>query len=153
MQKMRRSSTAPEMLIRREMHGRGLRFRVNYRLLPGRPDLAFTSARIAVFVDGCFWHACPDHGEWWHEELERNVARDMEKDGQLDKLGWLVMHVWEHEDPVSVAEAIDQLWRSRRRTAAPRSSPGGFCAALRPAAATNGLDHRSACRYFGQKAG
>lgn len=127
MQKMRRSSTAPEMLIRRELHRRGLRFRVNYPLLPGRPDLAFTSVRIAVFVDGCFWHGCPDHGilpnnnrEWWCEKLERNVARDMEKDRQLGKLGWVVVHVWEHEDPVAAAEAIEQLWRSRRRTATPR---------------------------------
>jgi DNA mismatch endonuclease (patch repair protein) len=127
MQKMRRSSTAPEMLIRRELHRRGLRFRVNYPLLPGRPDLAFTSVRIAVFVDGCFWHACPDHGilpknnrEWWCEKLERNVARDMEKDRQLGKLDWVVVHVWEHEDPVAAAEAIEQLRRSRRRTATPR---------------------------------
>jgi DNA mismatch endonuclease (patch repair protein) len=62
MQKMRRSSTGPELLIRRELHRRRLRFRVNFPLLPGRPDIAFTSAQIAVFVDGCFWHACPDHG-------------------------------------------------------------------------------------------
>ena len=122
MQKMRRSSTAPEMLIRRELHRRGLRFRVNFPLLPGRPDLAFTSARIAIFVDGCFWHACPDHGilpknnrEWWRDKLERNVARDREKDEELDKLGWAVVHVWEHEDPVIAADAIEQLWRSRRQ--------------------------------------
>jgi len=122
MQKIRRSSTAPEMLIRRELHSRGLRFRVNFPSLPGRPDLVFTSARIAVFVDGCFWHACPDHGvlpknnrEWWREKLERNVTRDREKDEELDALGWAVVHVWEHEDPVIAADAIEQLWRSRRQ--------------------------------------
>jgi DNA mismatch endonuclease Vsr len=60
MQRMPRSSTGPEMLIRRELHNRGLRFRVNYPGLPGRPDIAFTAARIAVFVDGCFWRSCPD---------------------------------------------------------------------------------------------
>ena len=121
MQKMRRSSTAPEMLIRRELHRRGLRFRVNIPLLPGRPALAFTSARVAVFVDGCFWHACPAHGilprnnrEWWREKLERNVARDREKDEELGMLGWQVVHVWEHEDPVVAADAIEKLWRSRR---------------------------------------
>jgi DNA mismatch endonuclease, patch repair protein len=125
MQKMGRSSTAPEMLIRRELHRCGLRYRVNYRLLPGRPDLAFSSARIAVFVDGCFWHACPDHGilpknnrEWWREKLERNVARDRDKDQQLETLGWVVVHVWEHEDPIEAAEVIERLWRSRRPTAA-----------------------------------
>ena len=121
MQKMRRSSTRPETLIRRELHRRGLRFRVNYRSLPGRPDVVFTSARIAVFVDGCFWHACPDHfvmpknnREWWREKLEQNVARDRRKDQQLDELGWMVVHAWEHEDPVEVADQIEQLWRSRR---------------------------------------
>jgi DNA mismatch endonuclease, patch repair protein len=133
MQKMRRSSTAPEMLIRNELHHRGLRYRVNFALLPGRPDLAFTLARIAVFVDGCFWHACAEHGilpknnrEWWREKLERNVARDREKDQQLDMAGWVVVHIWEHEDPVVAADAIEELWRSRRKLATlrARSRPG-----------------------------
>jgi len=121
MQKMGRSSTKPEMLIRRELHRRGLRFRVNYRLLPGRPDLAFTSARIAIFVDGCFWHACPEHlvmpknnREWWQEKLEANVSRDRRKDQELSELGWTVVHVWEHEDSVVVSNLIERLWRSRR---------------------------------------
>jgi DNA mismatch endonuclease, patch repair protein len=128
MQKMRRSSTRPETLIRRELHRRGLRFRVNYRSLPGRPDVVFTSARIAIFVDGCFWHACPEHfvmpknnREWWREKLEQNVARDRRKDQQLDELGWTVIHAWEHEDPVGVADQIEQLWRSRRSKATRQS--------------------------------
>jgi DNA mismatch endonuclease, patch repair protein len=128
MQKMRRSSTAPELLIRHELHRRGLRYRVNFALLPGRPDIAFTSARIAVFVDGCFWHACPEHGvlpknnrEWWREKLERNVARDRKKDQQLDMLGWVVVHMWEHDDPVVAADAIEELWRSRRQLATHRA--------------------------------
>ena len=131
MQRMPRSSTSPEMLIRRELHRRGLRFRVNHPRLPGRPDVAFTAARIAVFVDGCFWHSCPDHGllpknnrAWWQEKLERNVQRDREKDALLEKMGWTVLHVWEHERPLEAADAIDQLWSSVRGTAARRAGEG-----------------------------
>jgi DNA mismatch endonuclease (patch repair protein) len=121
MQRMPRASTKPEMLIRRELHRRGLRFRVNYPKLPGRPDVAFTGARIAVFVDGCFWHACPEHGvmpknnrDWWRAKLDRNVERDREKDARLAEMGWAAVHVWEHEDPVEAADSIQLLWRSRR---------------------------------------
>ena len=123
MQRMPRASSGPEMSIRRELHRRGLRYRVNHPRLPGRPDIAFTGARVAVFVDGCFWHACPDHGvlpknnrEWWQNKLSRNVARDREKDAQLDGMGWVVLHVWEHEDPIRAANTIEQLWRSRRQS-------------------------------------
>jgi DNA mismatch endonuclease (patch repair protein) len=130
MKRMPRSSTRPEILIRRELHRRGLRFRVNHPRLPGRPDIAFTAARMAVFVDGCFWHSCPDHRvfpknnrDWWRDKLERNVARDREKDAQLDLLGWIVVHVWEHQNPVEAADAIEQLWRSRRQLATRRARP------------------------------
>jgi len=117
------------MLIRRELHRRGLRYRVNDRNLPGRPDIAFTSARVAVFIDGCFWHSCPDHGvlprnnrEWWRAKLTRNVARDREKDAELDTMGWVVVHVWEHEDPIRAVDVIEELWRSRRRSPARRAA-------------------------------
>ncbi len=124
MSRMPRRSTGPEMAVRRELHRRGLRFRVNFTALPGRPDLVFTRARIAVFVDGCFWHRCPDHAtmprnnrEWWSAKLERNVARDGEKDAALQALGWVPLHVWEHEGPGDACDRIERLWRSR--TAAP----------------------------------
>ena len=130
MKRMPSSSTGPEILIRGELHRRGLRFRVNHPRLPGRPDIAFTAARLAVFVDGCFWHSCPDHrvfpknnSDWWRDKLERNVARDREKDAQLDLMGWIVVHVWEHEDPAAAADAIERLWRSRRQLAARRAGP------------------------------
>ena len=132
MQRMPRSSTGPEVLIRKELHRRGLRFRINNRGLPGRPDITFTAARIAVFVDGCFWHSCPDHGilpknnrDWWREKLERNVERDREKDTLLEQMGWTVVHVWEHEPPSAAADGIEQLWRSARGTRArrPRGAP------------------------------
>lgn len=122
MQRMPRASTGPEMLVRRELHRRGLRYRVNHPRLPGRPDIAFAGARVAVFVDGCFWHSCPDHGllpknnrEWWRNKLARNVKRDREKDLLLDTMGWVAVHIWEYEDPIKAADSIELLWLSRRR--------------------------------------
>lgn len=112
--------TGTEMALRRELHHRGLRYRTHLKTLPGKPDVAFTRARIAVFVDGCFWHRCPDHGtapknngKWWSDKLEANVARDRRNDDDLQKLGWISVHVWEHEDPAIAAEAITKLWRIR----------------------------------------
>ena len=88
--------------------------------LPGRPDIVFTRARIAVFVDGCFWHMCPDHAvlpknnhDWWQAKLDHNVERDRRKDEELRELGWAPVHVWEHEDPEIVAAQIATLWRTR----------------------------------------
>jgi DNA mismatch endonuclease (patch repair protein) len=121
MRRMPRASTRPELALRRELHKRGLRFRVNYLGLPGRPDLAFTRIRVAVFVDGCFWHMCSAHvrvpknnRDWWVAKLEGNVARDQEKDRHLAQLGWTVLHVWEHEDPVIAADRVAALWFERR---------------------------------------
>ncbi len=121
MKRMPRENSEPEVRLRRELHSRGLRFRVNLRGLPGTPDIAFTRAKIAVFVDGCFWHRCPRHGvlpkanrDWWREKLDRNVERDKRKDGELEDLGWLSIHVWEHDDPSTVADAIEQAWRVQR---------------------------------------
>ena len=121
MKRMPRKNSGPEVRLRRELHSRGLRFRVNLRGLPGTPDIAFTRAKIAVFVDGCFWHRCPRHGvlpkanrDWWREKLDRNVERDRRKDGELEDLGWLSIHVWEHDDPSTVADGIEQAWRVER---------------------------------------
>jgi len=121
MKRMPRKNSGPEVRLRRELHSRGLRFRVNLRGLPGTPDIAFTRAKIAVFVDGCFWHRCPEHGvlpkanrDWWREKLDRNVERDRRKDGELEELGWLSIHVWEHDDPSTVADGIEQAWRVER---------------------------------------
>ncbi|WP_405113487.1 very short patch repair endonuclease [Micromonospora sp. NBC_01405] len=118
-----RSSTKPELSLRRELHRRGLRFRVNHPALPGRPDLAFTRAKVAVFVDGCFWHRCPQHGtiprnnrEWWQAKLDRNVARDRAKDVALAELGWIVLHVWEHEATDAAADRVQAEWRRRVTT-------------------------------------
>lgn len=114
MSTLARVDTAPELALRRELHRRGLRYRVQMPL-PGnrrrRIDVAFTRARVAVFVDGCFWHGCPAHGtmpranrEWWMWKLERNRARDEETTLLLEKQGWTVLRIWEHE---SVPDAAD----------------------------------------------
>ncbi|MEV4277692.1 very short patch repair endonuclease [Actinoplanes xinjiangensis] len=121
MSRMPRVRSRPEMLLRRELHSRGMRFRVNLATLPGRPDIAFTRARIAVFVDGCFWHMCPAHAtmpknnsEWWREKLLKNVERDRRKDAELNAMGWLVIHAWEHEDPQLVADEVQRRWLAQR---------------------------------------
>jgi DNA mismatch endonuclease (patch repair protein) len=120
MSRMPTKDTESELALRRELHKRGLRFRLHLRSLPGRPDIAFTRAHVAVFVDGCFWHRCTIHGTaprnngaWWAEKLDANVARDQRNDRSLRDLGWLPVHVWEHDDPSLAAARIHALWRSR----------------------------------------
>jgi DNA mismatch endonuclease (patch repair protein) len=88
--------------------------------LPGTPDIALSKARIAVFVDGCFWHGCPAHGvmpkhnrDWWTEKLRANKERDDRNDGRLNAAGWLPVHVWEHEPADEAAARIVALWRTR----------------------------------------
>jgi DNA mismatch endonuclease (patch repair protein) len=97
------------------LHARGLRYRVD-AVLPGmrrRADLLFTSARVAVFIDGCFWHGCPDHGTqpksnaaWWAEKIISNVKRDRDTDQRLAAEGWTVVRVWEHEAPAMAAARV-----------------------------------------------
>ncbi len=101
----------------------GLRYRLHRKDLPGKPDIVFGPVRVAVFVDGCFWHHCPDHGtipknnrEWWIEKFERNRERDLRKDSQLIELGWLPVHVWEHTEPSQAAEEISRIIQERQRT-------------------------------------
>jgi DNA mismatch endonuclease (patch repair protein) len=105
----RRKDTKPELALRRALHGRGYRYRKDYRLdLAGgtrvRPDIAFTARKVAVFVDGCFWHGCPQHGSrpavnvwYWEPKLRRNAERDRAADAALAAAGWAVVRVWEHE--------------------------------------------------------
>lgn len=114
MRKMPRRDTKPELALRKELYRRGIRYRVNLGGVPGRPDTALTRAKIAVFVDGCFWHACPVHGtlpknnrDWWQAKLTRNVERDKEKDAALVELGWIPLHYWEHDDIDEVADEIE----------------------------------------------
>lgn len=103
MSRIRSRDTAPEMLIRRGLHAKGLRFRLHDRSLPGTPDLVFRSRRAVVFVHGCFWHGhdCPlgvrprSNAGFWSEKIERNRLRDAEAVARLSSLGWRVASVWE----------------------------------------------------------
>ncbi|WP_262347449.1 very short patch repair endonuclease [Nocardioides dongxiaopingii] len=123
MSRLARSRTAPEILLRRELHRRGLRFRTQVKVPGNRRrtiDIALTRAKVAVFVDGCFWHACPDHftqpranADWWRWKMDGNVARDRDTDELLRAAGWQVVRVWEHEDVVIAADAVQRLWRER----------------------------------------
>ena len=114
--------TRPELELRSRLHRMGLRFRVDHRLLVEgvrcRPDLVFTRARVAVFVDGCFWHSCPEHGElpqanrpFWEEKLLRNSERDRRQDAALAAAGWRVIRIWEHEELSSAATGIAEVVR------------------------------------------
>ena len=128
MRRTGRRDTQPELKLRRALHRRGLRFLVdaapkgtNRRR---RVDVLLRGARIAVFVDGCFWHSCPEHAhlpknnrQWWQRKLEGVVRRDRDADAELAVAGWLVIRVWEHEDPESAADRISQLARERHTTA------------------------------------
>lgn len=120
--RQRTKDTGPEMLLRRALHAAGVRYRVHSRDLPGSPDIVLPRLRLVVFVDGCFWHCCPDHGNlpknnsaWWGTKLARNVARDREQDDALRSLGWDVMRVWEHERPEDIASLIVERWRAARQ--------------------------------------
>lgn len=117
----KRRDTAPELALRRELHARGLRYRVAYPV-PGQRrrtiDVAFTRAKVAVFVDGCFWHGCPDHGTnprsnsaWWRAKLAANQARDADTDRALRELGWTTVRIWEHEPPSRAAGQIEVIVR------------------------------------------
>jgi DNA mismatch endonuclease (patch repair protein) len=115
------------MALRSELHRLGLRFRVHRRPVPGfraTADIVFGPTKVAVFVDGCFWHRCPIHAippransEWWAAKLQANVDRDREIDVRLRKEGWLVVRVWEHESPSGVAPEILRAVSERRATA------------------------------------
>lgn len=119
MSAQRRRDTAPEVALRRALHARGLRYRVD-AALPGMPrrraDILFSRVRVAVFVDGCFWHSCPQHAThpannalWWAEKLRRNVERDRETDRHLAGQGWISVRIWEHE---SVETAVAMVERA-----------------------------------------
>lgn len=125
MQVTRRRDTPGELAIRRLLHQRGLRFRIDRRIVPGvlsRADVVFVTAKVAVFVDGCFWHSCPIHrtrpkanAKWWAAKLAANRRRDARANRQLKKAGWHVERVWEHETPAAAAARIAKIVRTRFR--------------------------------------
>lgn len=124
--------TNPELALRSAVHRLGLRYRVSKRPLPGlrrTADLVFSSARVAVFLDGCFWHGCPEHhtvavtnAKFWSDKVEGNRARDRDTDQRLAEAGWLSIRVWEHENPQQAALRVKQVVEERRPRR-PTSSP------------------------------
>lgn len=126
MQANRRTDTAPEIALRSALHRQGLRFRKDLLLASvegrPRPDIVFPRAKVAVFMDGCFWHSCPTHGrppatnlDYWQPKFQANVRRDRANDTALRDAGWTVVRVWEHESPDEAVDAVlHALGRARR---------------------------------------
>ena len=114
----KRRDTQIELSVRRLLHARGLRYWVDFAPLDKRrrADIVFTRQRVAVFIDGCFWHGCPLHyiqpktnAHYWWPKIETNIARDLENTRRLGDAGWTVIRFWEHEDPDEVADSIAEL--------------------------------------------
>ncbi|MBY4638358.1 very short patch repair endonuclease [Sphingopyxis sp. XHP0097] len=114
--RVRQRDTEAELAVRRALHRRGRRYRVNVKLID-RPrrvaDIVFRPKKVAVFVDGCFWHGCPEHGsksksnaDYWKDKIAGNQKRDRDTDRRLEEAGWKVVRVWEHEDPDKAARRI-----------------------------------------------
>jgi DNA mismatch endonuclease (patch repair protein) len=116
MKTVRVRDTEPELALRRELHRLGLRYRLHRPVVPGvrrRPDIVFGPKRVAVFLDGCFWHGCPQHGTmakanrgFWQEKIRSNKRRDKDTNVRLRRAGWGIMRVWEHENPRTAARRI-----------------------------------------------
>lgn len=116
MSNQKRAGTTPEMLLRRALFAAGYRYRLGWKV-PGLPrrtiDIAFPGRRVAVFVDGCFWHGCSDHyvppknnAAWWSVKIARNIERDRETDSALLAAGWSSVRVWEHEPLIDAFESV-----------------------------------------------
>ncbi len=139
MRRTRQRDTAAELVLRRELHRRGLRYFVDcppQKDCRRRADILFPRARVAIFVDGCFWHGCPIHAtwpktnaEWWRQKIERNRARDRATDEALRNAGWTVVRVWEHEEAKAAANRVERVVRcamapskdrAKRRVVGPR---------------------------------
>jgi DNA mismatch endonuclease (patch repair protein) len=125
MARVRQKGTRAEIELRRALYLRGLRYRLQVALL-SRPrrvaDIVFRGSRVAVFVDGCFWHGCPLHGSWpkenaafWRDKIETNRARDADTDCRLKALDWEVIRVWSHEPSDEAAERIASIVRAREK--------------------------------------
>lgn len=127
MQVQARRDTEPELALRRELHRRGLRYRLHQPVVPGTRrrlvDVVFAGPKVAVFLDGCFWHGCEEHGRplpkanawYWPAKIERNVRRDLDTTERLGTAGWVVLRIWEHEDPRQAADRVQQAVEARRR--------------------------------------
>lgn len=126
MQRQRRVDTGPELALRRQLHRRGLRYRLHVPVVDARRrhDIVFPKVKVVVEVRGCFWHGCPEHGTspkanaaWWADKLATNKRRDEDTAHRLADAGWTLVVVWEHEDPVVAATRIEGLVTGLRQGA------------------------------------
>lgn len=125
MSRVHHRGTSPELLLRKALWSANLRYRLRSSAkLPGSPDILFPKARVAVFVDGCFWHGCSEHGtqsktrpEFWAAKIARNRERDAENTRQLSRMGWLVLRFWEHSIRGDLAQCVSTIGSAvRKRT-------------------------------------
>ena len=126
MQRQPRRDTSIERALRSELFRRGLRYYLHRRPISGlrrEADIVFPRVRVAVFVDSCWWHACPEHGtvpranrEWWESKLRRNHERDLDTTARFEAAGWKVVRVWEHEDVAKAGQRVADAVGARRRT-------------------------------------
>jgi len=127
MRAIRSRDTVPELALRRLLYAAGLRYRVDRAPLPGlrrRADIVFGRAKVAVFVDGCYWHGCPEHyvppktnPEYWNPKIAGNMARDRDTDARLAAVGWLVLRFWAHQDAAECAEEVIEAINKRKAAA------------------------------------
>jgi DNA mismatch endonuclease (patch repair protein) len=133
MQANRRRDTGPELALRSALHSAGYRYRCDLRLdvdgVRVRPDIVFTKRKVAVFVDGCFWHSCPEHGRrpttneyYWSPKLQRNVERDLRNTAALEHAGWTVIRLWEHEGLDAALRMVAGAVDSKRSVSGCRGS-------------------------------
>ncbi|MEW2455546.1 very short patch repair endonuclease [Streptomyces albus] len=130
----RSRDTAPELLLRSLVHAAGLRYRVAAKPLPKMrrtADMVFRPVKVAVFIDGCFWHGCPEHfvmpktnRPYWEEKIGRNIQRDRDTDNRLAEAGWLVLRFWEHAKPEACAATVIEAVAARRQEVQASKHPG-----------------------------
>ncbi|MBV2125000.1 MAG: very short patch repair endonuclease [Candidatus Thiodiazotropha sp. (ex Ctena orbiculata)] len=117
-------NTKPEVLLRKALWSKGLRYRLHYKII-GKPDIVFVAARVAVFVDGCFWYGCPEHGsipksrrEFWEKKIKKSIKRDQRVVNELGAAGWLVLRYWEHavtDDLDKIVEELQAILAKRKK--------------------------------------
>jgi DNA mismatch endonuclease, patch repair protein len=125
MSRIRGKNTKPELILRQALWKRGFRYRIHFKL-PGRPDIVFPKKRIAIFVDGCFWHGCPQHAvkpksntDFWSKKIQGNIDRDKRITEQLRNEGWTVLRFWEHEinkDLINVTKKVLSVLNASAQT-------------------------------------
>ena len=115
MSKVKSVNTKPELKLRKALFSKGLRYRIHFKI-NGKPDIAFSRKKLAIFVDGCFWHCCPKHcrmpksnKSYWHSKIKRNILNAEEKDKMLKAQGWKILHIWEHEINENLGKAANKV--------------------------------------------